>query len=249
MAFLLTICLAASQPALAYDAGKVDEEGLVRGDLATWTQRRGSFPQNGELSVDGDSPLSTMGCSYYATFFMLCRMGIKNPVRDTAWQLALECKTRNLSREGTGYFDPRSISQLTQKRVQFVEEGNYSNYYDGQAAVGQCQNQEDMYKLIRELIEQKGYFLIACVVGTVTNYQDLEYYSEGHYIFIDSLLGDGDFMIGDSAFPGTRWSDNWGAHGDSIVKLYAYRLYDEDGNQIMPEDRQSMYVTRSEGED
>ena len=181
-----------------------------------------------------------MGCSYYATFFMLCRMGIKNPLTDR----------KKLSREGTGYFDPRSISKLTGGRVQFVEEGNDpANYYEGQTAVLQCANQDEVTRLMRQMIEKKGWFLIACVVGDVTNYQNEEYYSEGHYIFIDSFLKDGDFLIGDSAFPGTRWSDNWGAHGARIVKLYAYRLLDENGKQIRPSERQSMYIVRSQDED
>ena len=221
--------------AFAYDAGKISRHGLIRGDLS---------------SVNGDSPISSMGCSYYATFFMLCRMGIKNPLTDTAWQFAMECRRKKLSREGTGYFDPRSISKLTGGRVQFVEEGNDpANYYEGQTAVLQCANQDEVTRLMRQMIEKKGWFLIACVVGDVTNYQNEEYYSEGHYIFIDSFLKDGDFLIGDSAFPGTRWSDNWGAHGARIVKLYAYRLLDENGKQIRPSERQSMYIVRSQDED
>lgn len=236
--------------AFAYDAGKISRHGLIRGDLSTWTQRGDSFPQNKLLSVNGDSPISSMGCSYYATFFMLCRMGIKNPLTDTAWQFAMECRRKKLSREGTGYFDPRSISKLTGGRVQFVEEGNDpANYYEGQTAVLQCANQDEVTRLMRQMIEKKGWFLIACVVGDVTNYQNEEYYSEGHYIFIDSFLKDGDFLIGDSAFPGTRWSDNWGAHGARIVKLYAYRLLDENGKQIRPSERQSMYIVRSQDED
>ena len=236
--------------AFAYNAGKISRHGLIRGDLSTWTQRGDSFPQNKLLSVNGDSPISSMGCSYYATFFMLCRMGIKNPLTDTAWQFAMECRRKKLSREGTGYFDPRSISKLTGGRVQFVEEGNDpANYYEGQTAVLQCANQDEVTRLMRQMIEKKGWFLIACVVGDVTNYQNEEYYSEGHYIFIDSFLRDGDFLIGDSAFPGTRWSDNWGAHNARIVKLYAYRLLDEYGKQIQPSERQSMYIVRSQDED
>ena len=225
--------------AFAYNAGKISRHGLIRGDLSTWTQRGDSFPQNKLLSVNGDSPISSMGCSYYATFFMLCRMGIKNPLTDTAWQFAMECRRK-----------PRSISKLTGGRVQFVEEGNDpANYYEGQTAVLQCANQDEVTRLMRQMIEKKGWFLIACVVGDVTNYQNEEYYSEGHYIFIDSFLKDGDFLIGDSAFPGTRWSDNWGAHGARIVKLYAYRLLDENGKQIRPSERQSMYIVRSQDED
>ena len=253
LASALALCpeaLGLTGKAFAYDAGKISRHGLIRGDLSTWTQRGDSFPQNKLLSVDGDSPISSMGCSYYATFFMLCRMGIKNPLTDTAWQFAMECKRKKLSREGTGYFDPRSISKLTGGRVRFVEEGNDpNNYYEGQSAVQQCANQDEVTRLMRQMVEKKGWFLIACVVGDVTNYQNEEYYSEGHYIFIDSFLKDGDFLIGDSAFPGTRWSDNWGAHNARIVKLYAYRLLDENGKQIRPSERQSMYIIRSRDED
>ena len=127
LASALALCPEASGltgRAFAYNAGKISRHGLIRGDLSTWTQRGDSFPQNKLLSVNGDSPISSMGCSYYATFFMLCRMGIKNPLTDTAWQFAMECRRKKLSREGTGYFDPRSISKLTGGRVQFVEEGN-----------------------------------------------------------------------------------------------------------------------------
>lgn len=272
-------------PTFAYDQAKTQRDGLVRGDLSTWTQRGDSFPENKTVSVNGSTPLSTMGCSYYATFFMLCRMGIMDPLKDTAWEFAERCRDECLSRPGTGYFDPRSISELTDGRVQFVEKGNYSNYYDGQAGVGRCKSQEDLFDLIRDLTEKKGYFLVACAVGTVTNYQEEEYGSQGHYIFIDGLIkapsksekdlgtpadrsaanesreaatepektevpvtsdaASGqvtDLVIGDSAFPGTRWSDNWGAHGDSIVKIYAYKLLDEKGHQVMPSARQSMYV-------
>lgn len=234
--------------ALAYDEYKVEKKGLVRGDLATWTQHEDSFPQNKELSINGSSPLSSMGCSYYATFFMLCKMGLKDPLKDTAWQFAKECKDKGLSREGTGYFDPRSISKLTGGRAKFVEAGNGDNYYDGQAAVHDCGTEKDVLKLLKKLMYQKDYFLVACVVGNVTNCEDLPYYSEGHYIFIDSIKGD-DFVIGDSAFPGTRWSENWGAHDASIVKVYAYKLFDGKGRQVSPSECQSIYVERMKDED
>ena len=106
------LMLAGTGTACAYDAAKTSENGMVRGDLATWTQRRESFEENSELSVNGSSPLSMMGCSYYATFFMLCKMGLKNPLTDTAWEFAMECASKGLAQEGTGYFDPRSISAL-----------------------------------------------------------------------------------------------------------------------------------------
>lgn len=243
-----SLAMSAAPAAQAYDAAKVLRSGLVLGDLATWTQRPESFSQNKAVSVNGYSPLSTMGCSYYATFFMLCKMGIKSPLRDTAWQLAEECRQKGLCREGTGYFDPRSISQLTDGRVQFVEEGNASNYYLGQAAVGNCKNWDEVNKLVHDLMENKGYFLIACATGNVTNYKGEEYYSEGHYFFIDSISSD-DWLIGDSAFPGTVWSDNWGAHGDNVAKIYAYKLLDDDGKQVWPSQRQSIYIVRSEEED
>lgn len=245
----ITLAISASPvSAFAYDNVKVASSGMVRGDLSTWTQRAESFPQNKALSVNGYAPLSTMGCSYYATFFMLCRMGIKNPLKDTAWQLAQECLKKGLSREGTGYFDPRSISKLTDGRVRYVESGNDSNYYNGQAGVARCRTQEKLIRFMKKLMYKKGYFLVACCTGMVTNYQGEEYYSEGHYVFIDSITDD-DCVIGDSAFPGTRWSDNWGRHGARIVKVYAYRLFDEEGRQVMPSERQSMYVRRSADED
>ena len=78
----------------------------------------------------------------------------------------------------------------------------------------------------------------------VTNYQGLEYNSAGHYLFVDHVL-DNDLVIGDPAFPGTKWSDNWGAHGAQIVKIYCYRLLDEKGKQIYPDQMQSMYIVRS----
>jgi len=232
-------------PALAYDEVKTEDTGLVRGDLSTWTQRRESFEENGEISVNGSSSLSSMGCSYYATFFMLCKMGLRNQLSDTAWQLAVECASKGLSREGTGYFDPPSISELTDGRAEFVTEGNYDQYYEGQAAIANCESTQDVIKLLRHLTQEKGYFCVCCVVGTATSYSGSEYYSEGHYIFIDQVLKNGDMVIGDPAFPGTKWSDNWGEHDASIVKIYAYKLLDENGNQVHPSQRQSMYVERS----
>lgn len=191
---LLSVCLslACSETAFAYDAEKIEKSGLIRGDLSTWTQRGTSFSQNKTVSVNGWSALSSMGCSYYATFFMLCRMGIKNPLKDTAWQLAEECRKKKLAREGTGYFDPRTISKVTGGRVRFVEKGNAENYYDGLKAVSKCENQEELFSLMRNLMYRKGYFLVACCVGNVTNYQGMDYYSEGHYIFIDAVLQDED---------------------------------------------------------
>ena len=228
----------------AYDAGKTAESGMVRGDLSTWTQRGESFEENRELSVNGSSPLSRMGCSYYATFFMLCKMGLKSQLTDTAWEFALECAQKGLAREGTGYFDPRSINTLTDGRVEFVEEGNYENYYDGQAAIYECTSTQDVINLLRDYTKKKGYFCVVCCLGMVTNYQGLEYNSAGHYIFVDQVLDD-DLVIGDPAFPGTKWSDNWGAHGAQIVKIYCYRLRDEAGRQIDPSRLQSMYIVRS----
>ena len=230
--------------ACAYDAEKTSEVGMVRGDLATWTQRGESFEENRELSVNGSSPLSRMGCSYYATFFMLCKMGLKSQLTDTAWEFALECAEKGLAKEGTGYFDPRSINTLTDGRVEFVEEGNYENYYDGQAAIYDCNNTQDVIDLLRFYTEKRGYFCVVCCLGNVTNYQGLEYNSAGHYIFVDQVLDD-DLVIGDPAFPGTKWSENWGAHGAQIVKIYCYRLRDKKGLQVDPSRLQSMYIVRS----
>lgn len=230
--------------ACAYDAAKTAQVGMVRGDLATWTQRGESFEENRELSINGSSPLSRMGCSYYATFFMLCKMGLKSQLTDTAWEFALECSQKGLAKEGTGYFDPRSISQLTGGRAEYVEEGNYDNYYDGQAAVYNCASTKDVIDLLRNYTQKKGYFCVVCCLGMVTNYQGLEYNSAGHYLFVDHVL-DNDLVIGDLAFPGTKWSDNWGAHGAQIVKIYCYRLLDEKGKQIYPDQMQSMYIVRS----
>lgn len=238
------LLLSCAGPAMAYDAEKTAEIGMVRGDLSTWTQRGESFEENREISVNGSSPLSRMGCSYYATFFMLCKMGLKSQLTHTAWEFAMECSHAGLAREGTGYFDPRSIDELTNGRAVFVEEGNYDNYYDGQAAVSQCSSTSDVIKLLRNYTQKKGYFCVVCCLGTVTNYQGAEYNSAGHYIFVDQVL-DNDLVIGDPAFPGTRWSENWGAHGASIVKIYCYKLLDDNGDQIYPNELQSMYIVRS----
>ena len=136
LAALLVLMLSA-QTVSAYNAGKAAKYGLIRGDLSTWTQRGSSFSENRQISVNGHSALSSMGCSYYATFFMLCRMGLRNPLTDTAWELALECREKGLCRDGTGYFDPRSIAKVTGGRAVFVEEGNYGNYYSGNRALQQ----------------------------------------------------------------------------------------------------------------
>ena len=231
-------------PVCAYDAEKTAQVGMVRGDLATWTQRGESFEENRELSINGSSPLSRMGCSYYATFFMLCKMGLKSQLTDTAWEFALDCAKKGLACEGTGYFDPRSINAMTDGRVEYVEEGNYENYYDGQAAVGECTSTQDVIDLLRYYTVKKGYFCVVCCLGMVTNYQGIEYNSAGHYIFVDQVLDD-DLVIGDPAFPGTKWSENWGAHGAQIVKIYCYRLRDERGLQVDPGRLQSMYIVRS----
>ena len=240
------ICLTGTpHQVLAFDAQKVRQEGLVRSDLSTWTQWEDSFPENGTLSVDGASSLSVMGCSYYATFFMLCRMQLRDPLTDTAWQLAQQCRDLGLAREGTGYFDPRSIPELTDGRVSYVEEGTGSSYYDGQAAVASCRDWDDVNTLVHRLCEDRGWFLVACATGNVTDRNGEEYHSDGHYFFIDEAYGD-DWSIFDSGFPGTRWSDNWGEHGDPVVKIYAYELFSEYGNQVRPADLPSLCAMSEE---
>ena len=89
---------------------------------------------------------------------------------------------------------------------------------------------------------------MVCCVGEVTTRTGDEYWSEGHYIFIDKVLED-DMIIGDPGYPGTRWSENWGAHGSSIVKIYCYKRVDGEGKQIYPEQMQSMYINRSPDDD
>lgn len=246
LSFLLTF--SASLSAYAYDEDKIAKEGLVRGDLSTWTQRGDSFIENKKISVNDSTPLSSMGCSYYATFFMLCKMGLKDPLKDTAWEFAQECYQKGLCQKGTGYFDPRSLSKLTDGRAVYVEKGNFSDYYLGQKAIARCDTEAKQLALLKKYTEEKGYFCVVCVVGTATNYQGLEYDSDGHYFFVDSV-SDNDMVIGDPAFPGTKWSDNWGAHGASIVKVYCYKLTDSSGKQVMPSERQSMYIIRSPYDD
>ena len=237
------LCMGSFFSVSAYDAEKLQSEGLIRGDLSTWTQREDSFPENAEVCVNGRSPLASMGCSYYSTFFMLCKAGVMNPLENTAWEFALDCYNRGLSRPNTGYFDPRSIDEMTDGRVTCVDSGNVGSYYEGQSAIASCRNIADVRDLLRRLTKENGYFCVACCVGRVTNNKNEEYYSEGHYIFIDDVLDD-DMIIGDSAFFGSRWSDNWGAHNSRIVKIYCYEAWDDSGNKILPSECDSMYRIR-----
>lgn len=228
---LALIMLAPAQRAEAYDSEKLDRYGLIRGDLSTWTQRGDTFPENREITVNGSEPLGAIGCSYYASFFMLCRMGIFDPLKNTAWELA-----RDIDRDKTWhephYFEPRLVEKLSGGRAKYVEKGTFpENYYHGQEAISECDTFEKAYRLIRNLTEKKGYFVVILVCGTATNYRGEEYYTEGHYVFADGT-DDGDLQIYDPAFPGTAWSDNFGPHGGSVIRVLAYELFDANGRQV-----------------
>ena len=241
-AALLCVSLSAGSAlcAHAYDADKLKSAGMLREDLSTWTQRDDSFPENAMISVNGRSCLDSMGCSYYATFFMMCKAGAFDPLEYTAWEFAKDCYDKGLSRSQTGYFEPRSADEMTNGRVRFVEDGNFGDYYSGQSGIAACGNTQDVIDLLRDLTKKKGYFCVACCVGGVTNSRGEEYYSQGHYIFIDDVLRN-DLIIGDSAFDGRKWSDNWGRHNAQIVKIYCYEAFDAQGRKIRPSDCESMY--------
>lgn len=230
-AALALAALAPAQRAEAYDRDKLDRYGLIRGDLSTWTQRGDTFPENREITVNGSQPLGAIGCSYYASFFMLCRMGIMDPLQNTAWELA-----RDIDRDGTWhephYFEPRLVETLSAGRAKYVEKGTFpENYYHGQEAISDCDTFEKAYRLIRRLTLKKGYFVVILVCGTATNYRGEEYYTEGHYVFVDGTEN-GDLQIYDPAFPGTAWSDNFGPHGGSVIRVLAYELFDANGRQV-----------------
>ncbi|MBR2189145.1 MAG: hypothetical protein IJ860_07040 [Eubacterium sp.] len=171
-------------------------------EVDTWFQ--GRIPQTDKRTLKKGTSYTTIGnggCSYFAAAYMLLKMGDLDLLGGETPVTVLD-KMESID----GYL---SFGKMDFLRIREV----WSDVTCCEYKTPLTGTMPERVEQIREKLDN-GYFVIATVVGGVT---------DGHYIFIDSITDDGDMIIGDSAFGGTRWSDTFGPSGSTITDISVFR--------------------------
>ena len=208
MMMSMTLILAAPIPVFA---NKHDYSEIGAGyqqayayDVYRWWQ--GSIPNDNSRIIPGSSSSEaiTSACSYFAVAYMLVKMDLLRPEwGETPITVVNKAREIGAYAASWGLLD---FTRLTEMYPQITVKDVYYNTSGKSLA--------DVKVLIYDRMS-RGEFVIACVAGSDT---------KGHYIFIDGFDEDGDLVIGDSARPGYRWTDVYGApgHNNSIVHIETF---------------------------
>lgn len=173
-------------------------------DVYRWWQ--GSIPNDNSLIIPGSSSSNaiTSACSYFAVAYMLVKMDLLRPEwGETPITVVNKAREIGAYASSWGLFDysrlPEMYPEITVKDI----------YYNTSGL-----SLSDVKWLIYDRMSRDE-FVIACIAGSDTN---------GHYVFIDGFDEYGDLIIGDSARPGYRWTDVYGApgHKNSIVHIETF---------------------------
>lgn len=171
-------------------------------EVDTWFQ--GRIPATEKRTLKKGTSYTSIGnggCSYFAAAYMLLKMGELDLLGGESPVTVLD-KMEAID----GYL---TFGKMDFQRIK-----------EAYPHVTCCEYKTPLTGTVPERIEQirekldNGYFVIATVVGGVT---------DGHYIFIDSITSDGDMVIGDSAFNGTKWNDTFGPSGSTITDISVFR--------------------------
>ena len=170
-------------------------------DMTTWYQ--GRVPSmEGRTLQNNTSTESFMsgGCSYYAAAYMLAAMGYLH----TTWG-ENPLNVINLSEENGLWL---SWGKMDYERINEI----YPDVTCEGYKIPLSGTAEERIECIKGFIDD-GNYVIATIAGGVTT---------GHYIYIDSVLEDGDMIIGDSAYEGVLWSDTHGPAGAQLIDITVF---------------------------
>ena len=184
------------------EAQKKDGTPVDVTEVDTWFQ--GRIPATEKRTLKKGTSYTTVGnggCSYFAAAFMLLKMGELDLLGGESPVTVLD-KMEAID----GYL---SFGKMDFQRIREA----YPNVTCCEYRTPLTGQISDRISQIKEKLDN-GYYVIATVVGGVT---------DGHYIFIDSITENGDMIIGDSAFAGTKWSDTFGAAGSTITDISVFR--------------------------
>ena len=210
LSIALTIAIFISSPAPVY-ANKHDYSEIGSGyqqayayDVYRWWQ--GSIPNDNSLIIPGgsDSDAITSACSYFSAAYMLVKMDLLRPEWGET-PITVINKARAIGAYATSW----GLLDWTRLPDMYPEISVEDVYYNTSGM-----SLSEVKSLIWNRMN-RGEFVIACIAGSDTN---------GHYIFIDGFDEEGDLIIGDSARPGYRWTDVYGApgHSNSIVHIETF---------------------------
>lgn len=187
-------------------------------DVSTWVQWDSPKALGIPLG-DGTSGanLGNDGCSYCAATFMLYRMGLIDVYKGENYFTTWEKMTAAGAWLTWGKMDYTRIGE--------VFPGVVCHTYKAPIPGGTLLEQEAFMKQKME----EGYFIILTIMGSVGE--------GGHYIFVDTILDDGDMILGDASY----WAINWnGYHGINGGYIVDYSLFTYDG--MTPGNTESIYV-------
>lgn len=156
-------------------------------DVSCWWQGRCPNDNGRRLHGGTGSTIGAAACSYFATSYMLVKMGEMNPHKETPHNLVDKADEKQLWRNSWGMFDFHYINEIYPN----VEMVNWKIPLSG--------NLEEQLATIRGLMEEDGLFVVVCIVT--------DYSASGHYIFIDGFDDDGNVIVGDSSYEGITWED------------------------------------------
>ena len=209
---LCLICSALSGMAMPAFANKHDVSEINDGykkeyayDVYRWWQGEIPFDRSNIIPNSSSSESLYSACSYFATSYMLVKMGLLKPYKKET-PITFIDKAREIEAYASswGLFDFERLSEIYPE-IEVVD-----TFYN---------TQKMTYEEVKNEIKVrmgKGEFVIACVAGSDTN---------GHYIFVDGFNEDDEMVIGDSTRAGTKWTDTYGAegHNNKIVHIETFK--------------------------
>lgn len=175
-------------------------------NIKTWNQGSNGFAENDSQMLCRLSSSDTIhkgGCGHFAITSILVKCGYLNPKTESPIDVVKFAYENDLYDAGWGHFNPNNIGKLNSD-LECV-----SAYFD----LSSYSLKDALAFLKKKYYE--GYFLQVCVRASgVTN---------GHYIFIDGYDNNGDIIITDSGFYGTKWSDLYGKSDTHIKYVNIYK--------------------------
>lgn len=185
-------------------------------NILAWHQSQ--FPGNPSVPAEAwnyevkpGRQIGVMGCSYFATSYMIVKTGEESPKEGfTPMTLIKNIQSKGLFRED--FVDFRQIDKL------------YPNIKCEEHKIS-CQGTtiEQQLVWVKEKFNE-GYFIILCILGGK--------HTAGHYIFVDGFTEDGDMIICDSAEEKDRWSDTYAKDNMIVADITLFSHKTRKANEV-----------------
>ena len=169
-------------------------------DVSSWNQTSEGFPENDSLTLGtSGKTVHRAGCGYFALSSVMVKCGYMDPEKETPIDLIKKANKGDVTEADSGGW------HLDFNKVSYFNEN--LSCVNKQILLNDRTIDEALAYVKKQYLE--GYFVLICVVSPgVTG---------GHYLFVDGYDEDGDMIITDSAFNGTKWSTTYGANPGTYI--------------------------------